>query len=176
MCINMTEKFIPRVLINIKNEIYDTFGYSCHEIKINDESQEYEACEFKLNKSNIKFRTAKITPTKTGQFVTLWKRDEEGVTQPFAASDSIDFVVIVTEADKNFGHFVFPKRVLIDKGILSSPDKPGKRGFRVYSPWDSTSSKQAKSTQQWQLRYFLNMNEDERIIDFARAKMLYTTV
>ena len=35
------------------------------------ESQEYGACEFLLNGKSIRFRVAKITPTKIGQFVYL---------------------------------------------------------------------------------------------------------
>lgn len=38
------------------------------------ESAEYGACRFALEGHSIVFRVAKITPTKTGQFVTLWKR------------------------------------------------------------------------------------------------------
>jgi hypothetical protein len=42
------------------------------------ESLEYAACSFKLNSMSVKFRVAKITPTKIGQFVTLWKRVSKG--------------------------------------------------------------------------------------------------
>jgi hypothetical protein len=38
--------------------------------------------------------------------------------------------------------------------IISTHLKEGKRGMRVYPPWDLPSSKQAKKTQQWQLPYF----------------------
>ncbi|RYE38879.1 MAG: MepB domain containing protein, partial [Sphingobacteriales bacterium] len=38
--------------------------------------------------------------------------------------------------------------------ILSGNGKNGKRGFRVYPPWDLTENSQARKTQQWQLEYF----------------------
>ncbi len=52
------------------------------------------------------------------------------------------------------GQFIFPKSILLVKGILSDGEKDGKRGFRVYPPWDKAVNKQAKQTQQWQLQYF----------------------
>ena len=35
------------------------------------ESEEYAASEFKMNDLMVKFRLAKTTPTKTGQFITM---------------------------------------------------------------------------------------------------------
>ena len=48
---------------------------------INDvESQDYGACTFEVNKKIIKFRVAKVTPKKIGQFVTFWKRSSRRIT------------------------------------------------------------------------------------------------
>lgn len=133
------------------------------------ESQEYKACCFQLNSFFIIGRTSKITPKKIGQFVTVWKRNENGITQPFDVSDRFDFFVINAQNESNFGQFVFPKSVLLKQGIVSTDFKGGKRGFRLYPPWDEPKSKQATKTQKWQVEYFLKLNE----IDIERAKLLY---
>ena len=137
------------------------------------ESDEYEAYELMVNGSHIKYRTAKITPTKTGQFVTLWKRSEGGPIEPYSANDPIDFVVIATVNGNQCGHFVFPKSALIKQGIVTSGKREGKRGFRVYPPWDQASSPQALKTQKWQLEFFLGISVDGSF-DKIRAQKLYS--
>ena len=56
-------------------------------------------------------RTAKTTPKKAGQFVTLWKRNHLEITSPFTARDEIDFVIILCFKDKKIGRFIFSKEV-----------------------------------------------------------------
>ncbi|MCL2353596.1 MAG: MepB family protein [Defluviitaleaceae bacterium] len=108
-----------------------------------------------MSEENTLFRIAKITPKKVGQFVSVWKRDaESGKTRPHDITDNIDFFVIKMEDGENFGHFIFPKDVLIDKGIISINGVGGKRGIRVYPPWCVAPNKQAQASQLWQLRYF----------------------
>lgn len=136
-----------------------------------NESQDYFAHSFKLKNLIIKYRTAKITPTKTGQFVTLWKRNELGITTPYSVSDSNDFYIIATRKDTKFGLFIFPKTILHQKGILSDECKDGKRGFRVYPAWDETTNKQAQQTQLWQTNYFLDLSQDVKM-DLKIAKRL----
>ena len=121
-----------------------------------NESEEYSAYRFQIQDKKICYREAKITPTKTGQFVTLWKRNQSGTIEPFDSSDPIDFVIISVRKDENRGLFIFPKNTLLAKGIFSTPIKEGIRATRVYPPWDETSSKQAQKTQKWQLNYFLS--------------------
>jgi hypothetical protein len=135
-----------------------------------NESPEYGAGTFKLNNLFIKLRSSKVTPKKVGQFVTLWKRNNEGVTQPHSLSDSIDLVVINTRKDDLFGQFIFPAKILERHGILSSDKSKGKRGFRIYPPWDKTTNTQATKTQKWQLEFFLEINEQP---DLTLAKSLY---
>jgi len=122
---------------------------------IEKESLKYKACSFKLKEEQIICRHAHITPKKIGQFVTFWKRNLAKQTQPFSESDTFDYFFIVTEKATNVGYFKFPKQVLIEKGIISSQHNAGKRGFRVYPPWDITINKQALNTQKWQLNYFI---------------------
>ncbi|WP_353118714.1 MepB family protein [Myroides odoratus] len=119
------------------------------------ECEEYCGFTCLLDVFTIKFRRAKITPKKIGQFVTVWKRNAEGITTPFSLSDPFDFYIILTEASNQVGCFIFPKSILGEKGILTTPKQEGKRGFRVYPTWDYPTSKQAQTTQQWQKNYFI---------------------
>tara|TARA_R110002050_G_scaffold204327_1_gene339516 strand:- start:1443 stop:1937 length:495 start_codon:yes stop_codon:yes gene_type:complete len=128
--------------------------------KLESESSEYAACTFTVNELRIMGRTAKITPKKVGQFVTFWKRNIQGLTAPFDTHDPFDYYVINVGKDERVGQFIIPKSVLMDKGIVSTDTKDGKRGFRVYPPWDAPTSKQAKKTQNWQSNYFVEFGTD----------------
>ncbi len=158
-------------LLYAKEFVYDKYDFDFTDLKTEVESQKYGACTFKLNGMAIKHRGSKITPTKTGQFVTLWKRNLNGVTEPFDISDDIDLVIISTGNNTHFGQFIFPKSVLLNKGIMSGNNKKGKRGIRVYPPWDKAPNKQAEKTQKWQSDYFLGITNDNPI-DLNRAKRL----
>jgi hypothetical protein len=155
----------------IKEEIYDKCGLLISNFQTEKESQEYDACRFELNGLKIISRSAKVTPKKVGQFVTFWKRNTDKIIEPFKAADLIDFFIIAVKTEHRFGQFVFPKSILIKKGILSTDKKEGKRGFRVYPSWDQTTSKQAVKTQQWQLRYFYKIDEHT---DFREVMELYS--
>ena len=118
------------------------------------ESQEYNACTFKINKEQFHFRKAKATPKKEGLFVTFWKRIPSGVIAPFEQEDDFKFLLISVETDNESGFFIFPKSILIDKKIVSSILKEGKRAFRIYPPWSIPKNKQANASQKWQLQHF----------------------
>lgn len=141
------------------------------EFRPHPESQEYEACSFKLNGKKVEFRSSKITPTKTGQFVTIWKRNKEGITEPFDISDDFDFMIICSKTEEKIGQFIFPKSVLREKGVISQNSKGGKRGIRVYPPWDEAENKQAEKTQSWQLRYFV-IADTQNLSDCSLTKKI----
>ena len=155
-----------------KEHVYDQCGLAVTQLNAESESKEYGACMFKLNEKRIMFRVSKITPTKTGQFVTIWKRNCEGITEPFNENDAFDLVVISSGNDTHSGQFIFPKQVLIEKGIITTVNKGGKRGIRVYPPWDKPANKQAERTQAWQTLYFLPLEKDG-FPDLILAKKLY---
>lgn len=167
-----TDTSIPSDLLTAKEMIYDPCGFDYTQPKIESESTEYGACTFSINGLSVRYRVAKITPTKIGQFVTLWRRNSKGITQPFESTDELDLAVISTRHGQLLGQFVFPKTVLLEKGILSNTQKEGKRGFRVYPPWDVTTNKQAQKTQEWQLSYFLEI-KNAGMIELQRARTLY---
>ena len=155
-----------------QEKLYNRPHCICASVAPEAESGEYGACAFELNDFKVRFRVAKITPTKIGQFVTLWKRIGKGPTQPYDALDEVDFFVISVRDGNNFGQFVFPKSVLIEKNIFSKNGKGGKRGIRVYPSWDTALNAQAQKTQQWQLNYFLEI-PDQKFIDYEHADKLY---
>lgn len=158
----------PTYLQTVKKLVYNTCGFEMTNILVESEGKAYDACSFLLDDQAIIHRTSKITPTKSGQFVTLWKRNNKGITIPFDSKDSFDFIVITAKNDNQLGQFIFPKSVLINKGIITHNGKVGKRGIRVYPPWAITSNKQATITQQWQTNYFLEIENGKMNFDLAK--------
>ena len=151
----------------IITEIYRKCGLQISDFTTEPESKEYSACQFQINGRLVLCRTAKITPKKTGQFVTFWKRDTKGITQPFSEKDNFHFYVINVQMETRRGQFVFPKASLIAKGIISTEEKDGKRGFRVYPAWDTATNKQAEKTQRWQLDYFFEISKATNLKEVA---------
>jgi hypothetical protein len=168
----MKENPLTSELLQVKELVYDNCNFEFSNLVIDSESEEYQACSFKLNSIEFIHRFSKITPTKIGQFVTIWKRNNEGITAPFDYSDNFDLIVITSKSSENLGQFVFPKAVLLEKGIISNNNSSGKRGIRVYPPWDVPTSKQAEKTQSWQTKYFYSINKDA--FDIELVKKLFT--
>ncbi|WP_020531522.1 MepB family protein [Flexithrix dorotheae] len=160
---------LPETFSLIKERLFKQYPQSVQNLIIEQESREYEALNFELKGFKILYRKAKITPTKAGQFVTLWKRTENGPIAPYHLNEHFDFVIIATRKNDSHGLFLFPKSILVKQGIISTPAKEGKRGFRVYPPWDITTNKQAQKTQEWQLQHFVDFGNQ---IEQEGLKML----
>lgn len=167
------DSFLLPELALLNELVFKPLEINLSNLKKESESQEYSAHTFDLGGFKVVLRIAKITPTKKGQFVTLWKRNEQGLTAPFDIKDETEIYLIVTKTDSHFGVFIFPKKVLHGHQILSDSTRDGKRGIRVYPIWDETISKQAQKTQRWQTEYFLDLS-DANQIDLNRAKDLLT--
>lgn len=149
-------------LEQIQNSVFSKLGLVISNLQPDSECEEYLGYNFKLNQFNIKFRKAKITPKKIGQFVTLWKRNPESrQTEPFTSEDPFHFYIILCEYDKRSGFFFFPRQILIQKNILTILYKIGKRGFRVYPDWDAPNNKQASKNQNWQKDFFIKFSNEE---------------
>ncbi|GAA3271584.1 MepB family protein [Paenarthrobacter aurescens] len=118
------------------------------------ENHDYGAAVARNGQQLLRFRVAKVTPTKVGLFVAVWRRAEDGTTEPFPAGDDADLLVIAVREGTRTGHFAFPTTALVKHGIVSVDGTGGKRGFRVYPPWAEVSSRQAARTRQWQGAYF----------------------
>ncbi len=169
----MAEKpSIHRDLLITYELLYNPCGFHYTQPQIEEQNAEYGASLFHVNAWLIRYRVAKVTPKKEGQFVTMWHRNEMGISQPYDESDTVDYYVISTRKGDRFGQFVFPKAVLVNRKVLSVNGKDGKRAIRVYPAWDNPNSRQAKKTQAWQLDYFLEIPAD-RPINQDRAAMLY---
>ena len=153
-----------------KESVYDYLELECSELLAESESAEYLASRVVINNLSVIFRAAKITPKKTGQFVTLWKRNSSGITEPFHYDDAFDLIIISVRNGDELGQFVLPKSVLLEKGIISGSQKEGKRGIRVYPAWDKPTNAQAAKTQKWQLDYFLEINTpNPAMINLAKS-------
>ena len=159
-------------LNKINTEVYTKCGLKISDFQLEPESKEYHACRFDLNGRKIISRNSKITPNKVGQFVTFWNRNGNGPIEPLEETDQIDFYAVNVQTENEFGQFVFPKSVLIKKGIISTSKKEGKRAFRVYPNWDVAKNKQAERTQKWQLEYFYEINDST---DLKKVEELYKT-
>ncbi|MEU4728369.1 MepB family protein [Streptomyces sp. NPDC023588] len=159
-------------LLAAKALVYDPCGFTCSQPVPEAESAEYAAHTFTLDGRAVRFRAARTTPTKVGQFVTVWKRSPGGPIQPFDATDPVDLFVISSREGHHFGQFVFPLDVLRRRGVVSENGSGGKRAFRVYPPWVTTTNRQAGTAQAWQLDHFLHL-PPARAVDAARAEELY---
>lgn len=155
----------------INKNIFEVCGIELKNIQREPESQEYFAHTFELGNQKVKFRVAKITPTKVGQFVTIWKRNKNGMTEPPHVDDEFDFYIIAAKLDSRLGVFLFNKRVLSENKILTNKDIEGKRGIRIYPEWDLTPNKQAQKTQRWQKEYFVEIS-DEKEMDIEKVKKI----
>ncbi|MEB0227957.1 MepB family protein [Pseudomonas sp. 10S4] len=148
-------------LIATIEQVYEPAGMTLtHEARREEESAEYGACRFGLDGQTIVFRLAKTTPTKIGQFVTLWKRPTPASEiAPLDVGDGVVIVVVSVADATHRGQFVFDRKILAAKGVMSIDGEGGKRAIRVYPPWVKPVAKQAIKTQQWQLKYFLALDQ-----------------
>jgi hypothetical protein len=93
-----------QTLTEIKELLFNKCGFEILNIKAEKESLEYCAHRLEINNKKIVFRQAKITPTKTGQFVTLWKRKtNKSLIEPFEINDELDLFVINVKTGTSFG-------------------------------------------------------------------------
>jgi len=153
--------FMIKELQQFNDLILKELNLQLLEITPDLECEEYSGFNFTINETRIKFRKSKLTPKKIGQFVTFWKRDSAGKTVPFDIYDDFDFYIISIEENDNSGFFIFPKTILEKQNLISSENKTGKRGFRVYADWHFPNSKQAEKTKLWQTEFFINFSDSE---------------
>lgn len=165
---------IPHELLAAIQDVYKPAGMQLTDLALREaESAEYGASRFGLDGHTIVFRVAKTTPTKIGQFVTIWKRPRSGSTiAPLDFDDGVAFVVVSVSDATHRGQFVFDHKILTSKGIMAVNGKGGKRAIRVYPPWVKPAAKEAVRTQQWQLRYFLPL-EPSGSADSVQVRRLF---
>jgi hypothetical protein len=158
----------------IESPIFKTFGSRIVNVTEDKECPNYYGCTFQLGSQQIKFRKAKSTPKKIGQFVTLWKRGPNGRTVPYDLDDDFDFYIILSEYGHQCGFFVFPKEILARMGILTSDVRKGKRGFRLYPEWNVPVNNQSLRTKKWQKEYFIEIDNEEKTIE--KLQKMFTPI
>lgn len=160
---------LPDDLIIAIRDHYEPAGLKLTELRRELESEEYGACRFGLAGREVAFRVARTTPTKIGQFVTIWKRETaDAEIAPLDAADGVDFVVISAANAEHRGQFIFDRHTLVARGVFSMDGQGGKRAIRVYPPWSKPIARDAVRTQQWQLRHFLSFAERDSSAELRR--------
>lgn len=135
-------------------------GLTIQNLRVDPECAAYSGYNFNAGNIRIKFRNAKVTPKKVGQFVTLWKRNTFGHTEPFDLHDAFDFYIVATQKEEKSGFFFFSRLTLAELGVITSPQQEGKRGFRVYPAWEIPLNKQAEQTKKRQMECFIDLIAD----------------
>lgn len=162
-----------KVLAQLKKYVYEPCDLSVESIQAEQQNAKYGACIFRIGSKTIRFRVSNRTPTKIGQFVAFWKKDENHKNQPYSYREAPDLLVITSfKNESEFGQFIFPKQVLLHE-IFKTPTTKGKMAIRVYPSWDIPISKQAIKTQEWQLPYFVNLSSLDKLTKEKVIK-LYT--
>jgi hypothetical protein len=164
---------LPDDLLLAKSLVFDSCRFTATIPIVESENAAYGGYFFRLGDYGVRFRIAKITPKKKGFFVTCWRRAGDGSTKPFESEHCGDLLIVSVRSDLEFGQFVFSRQVLVEYGLVSVNGQGGKRGFRVYPPWEDVESRQARRTQAWQCKYFLNLRNASDV-DLNKARMLYS--
>ena len=144
-------------LVTAERLLASAYGIIPRDLFQEPEAEEYCGWKFTVNDLACRFRQGKVTPTKNGQFVTLY--DRSPTTNKIVPVGTVDvtpslFMVQCVEKD-HIGHFMFPSTALQTNKIAASNGTGGKLAFRVYPPWVDVESKQAAAAQKWQCQYFI---------------------
>lgn len=127
-------------------------------VRAEEQHSDYEAAVAILGAEAWRVRTARITPTKPGAFVAVWRRARDGSTQPFDVDGPTTGLIVLVEEEPRFGCFRFTTAHLDALGVVRSARRPGKRGFRVYPAWCSGLNTQAARTQRAQAPAFTDLS------------------
>jgi len=136
--------------------LYNKYNVKITNFTVQNNNEKYSSCEFMINDKTVLFRNCKKTPKKIGHFVSLWTHNDIGDNTPYNINDKYDIYIFQVVEGENFGQFIFDKGYLLKNGILSGENSKGKLGFRLYAPWYKVDNNKAKETQQWQIKYFFD--------------------
>lgn len=125
-----------------------------YSVEAETDNADYQAGLATIGDQLWRIRTAKVTPTKPGAFVSVWRRAADGSTEPFRLDDPADGLLVFVSDQRRSGVFRFSRGLLGELGISSSSTKAGKCGFRVYPAWCSGLNPQATRTQRAQAPAF----------------------
>ena len=144
--------------------------YSLDDFKVEEQNEEYEGTIFHLGNHSYRSRKAKITPKKLGYFVVFWEKDETNKNKPYDFDSSPDKLIITVVDQEKLGQFIFPKEILAKKKILSDGKNKGKMALRVYPDWVTGLNKTARTTQQWQSSFFIDLTNKQEL---SKLQKLY---
>lgn len=145
---------LPTSLDEAITQIYMSAGLEVTNViaEKNPKSFPYDAARLTINGIKAVYRAGKTTPSRPGQFVTLWKRPA-GTNVPLEPKD-VDVVIVNVDSNTDKGQFIFHQEILMKHGYLNAGRKKGKMAFRVFPP-GAKPKPAALKTQQWQCKYFL---------------------
>ena len=83
----------------------------------------------------------------------MWKKDENNTNVPFTEDDLENQLIVNIVDDKRRGQFIFPKDILIKKGILKVMILK-ENGIESVSTLGEGLNNTAAKTQVWQCAYF----------------------
>ena len=146
------------------------FGLENVNIEREEQNSEYEGLLLNISNHFYRSRLAKLTPKKKGYFVAFWEKDTNGVNQAYSYEQTPEKVMITVLDQEKRGQFIFPKDVLLQYGIVKSPEQKGKMALRVYPSWITDLNTNATKTQSWQLNYFVDLSDG---LDIEKVKKLY---
>ena len=139
----------------LKEKLYTPLGLKVEDLIEEKQNHKYKGYQFRINERIVRFRVAHLTPKKMGQFVAFWEKDSSGVNQPYFEDTASELLIITCfHTEEVWGQFVFPKKILKEKGVLRSNSADGKMAMRLYPSWDHPTSRVARESQAWQLDYF----------------------
>ena len=65
------------------NRIYKPNQLTVTSVQEESQNAKYGAGIFELGSKTVRFRVANITPTKIGQFVAIWEKNQDNVKQSY---------------------------------------------------------------------------------------------
>ncbi len=63
------------------NNYFANSSCSVTDIELENHNRDYCGARFKINNNTVRFRKAKITPNKVGQFVVAWQKDRNNANE-----------------------------------------------------------------------------------------------
>lgn len=157
--------------INLITDLLVYFdNLTIQKLTLEPQNAAYEGACFQLKGQRYRSRLAKLTPKKAGYFVVFWEKDANADNQPYDFATSPDQLIISVIDGHRKGQFIFPKSVLLAKGILSGPHGAGKMASRVYPSWVKDLNPSVQGTKRWQAPYFIDLSAE---IDRRVLHLLY---
>lgn len=149
---------------NLVETIYKANNLLATSLEEESQNAKYGGGKFTLSSKTVRFRVAKTTPTKSGQFVAFWEKDKNNKNRAFHYNQAPELLVINCIGDnREFGQFIFPKEILLKRNILRNDTSKGKMGIRLYPAWSLPESEEALKTQAWQSEYYIDLTNTNTI-------------